>query len=70
MSKKMSNFFFLQDGQTPLHIACLEGHHEVVKLLLRNSELGAKDKRVWKPKILLKRGFYLLAFFGCLCCFP
>ncbi len=31
-----SVYYFLQDGQTPLHIACGEGHESTVLVLLQN----------------------------------
>ena len=31
-----SVFYFLQDGQTPLHIACKEGHVSTALVLLQN----------------------------------
>jgi len=47
---KLSNVFcchftLLQDGRTPLHICCIKGKMEMVKLLIEcGSNITAKDK--------------------------
>ena len=50
---KVLNYFVLQNGFTPLHVACKKNRHKVVELLLTHkankealTEVGDRDVRI------------------------